>query len=125
MKRNPQRNLVGSVAFVVLMACALPTKAQNAANDLFMQRSAADQALLLGAVVQANGEECDGESVFFMGLGTIGLAKDQAFWSVRCTNGHGYLVTIKPDAAGSMVATECVKLKTLTNLECFKLLSEQ
>jgi hypothetical protein len=119
------RNLAGSVALIILMAYPLPTKAQNIPNDMFMKRSPGEQALLLGAVVQAGGHECDGASVFFMGLGTIGLAKDQAFWSVRCTNDKAHLVTIKPDAAGSMVATECVQLRALTGLECFKLLSEQ
>jgi hypothetical protein len=50
-----------------------------------------------------------------MGVGS----DEEAYWSVRCTNGAEYQVQIKADAAGTGTVLECGVLKTVSGIECF------
>ena len=66
-------------------------------------------------------DKCTGAQAFFMGSGS----DEEAYWSVRCTNGAEYQVQIKADAAGAGTVLECGVLKTVSGIECFKSLSRQ
>jgi len=71
------------------------------------------QAKALGQVA---GEGCAGKTAFFMGM----LPDNRASWSVLCTNGKSYNVSISPDAGGSTKVLECSVLKTIGRVDCFK-----
>lgn len=46
--------------------------------------------------------------------------KDQeAYWSVRCTNGKSYQVAIKADATGHTKVVDCAIMKAMADVNCF------
>jgi hypothetical protein len=92
--------------------------AHNGANAYLLSLDLAARAQTLGKVV---GEGCSGKSTFYMGIGTSGFAKNEAFWSVRCQDGRTYAVETHPDGTSSVL--ECSVLKTMHAGECFKKLS--
>jgi hypothetical protein len=49
----------------------------------------------------------------------MGAATDHAaFWSIKCSNGKGYEVEIKPDGTGAIL--ECPMLEAIHAGHCFK-----
>lgn len=97
-------------------------KTGNVAHDRLSALPPSQQAAMLGRVV---GEGCQGRDAFFMGLNTLAPGKSQVFWSVRCTNGKGYQVSIEPDSNGSTRVLECSVLKAFAKVECFKTFEAQ
>ena len=105
---------------IAITACLLgsgPTMAGNVAHERLAQLPPDQQALSLGRAV---GEGCQGKVAFLMGLGTQGIAKDQAFWNVMCADGRSFEVMIAPDAAGSTTVIECQVLQAMGGGTCFK-----
>ena len=91
----------------------------NGSNAYLLSLTEAARAQMLGKVI---GEGCSGKLTFYMGTGTSGLARDHAFWSVRCQDGRAYVVEAHPDGTSNVL--ECSVLKTLHAGECFKKLSD-
>ena len=91
-------------------------KPVNIANDRLLALPKDQQAVMLGQVV---GEGCIGKLIFYRGIGKTGLAKDKAYWAVRCANGKSYMVEISPDARGSTSVLDCPILKAV-GIDCFK-----
>lgn len=91
-------------------------KPVNIANDRLLALPKDQQAVMLGQVV---GEGCIGKLTFYRGIGKTGLAKDKAYWAVRCANGKSYMVEISPDARGSTSILDCPILKAV-GIDCFK-----
>jgi hypothetical protein len=90
----------------------------NKAHDILVAMPADQQAKALGQVV---GEGCAGKSAFFMGM----QPENKASWSVLCTNGKSYNISISPDAGGSTKILECSVLKAVAHVDCFKKFSAQ
>lgn len=104
-----------ALSIIVLMAGAPFASSQNGANAYLQSLSSSARTAMLGKIVGAG---CVGSQTFYMGLGTAGLAKDDAFWSVRCQNGRAYVVQAHPD--GKSTVLECSVLKDMHAGECFK-----
>ena len=84
----------------------------NVTHSLLLARTARERASFLG---RAAGEGCVGKRAFY-----VGMTKDQiAFWSVGCTNGVSYMVSINPDAVGSTDVVECSFLRFVADVRCF------
>jgi hypothetical protein len=66
--------------------------AENAANDRILALSGVEQATACKMVA----ERCAGTEAFYQGM-----VKGKSFWSVRCSSGEAYQITINPDAAGN------------------------
>jgi hypothetical protein len=94
-------------------------QAENSANDYLLVSKPEERAKRLGNVV---GEGCVGKTTFYGGIGTKGFAKNKAFWSVRCTDGRAFMVTVEPDGNGKVL--DCTVLKAIKAGECFKKLAE-
>jgi|HubBroStandDraft_1064217.scaffolds.fasta_scaffold159246_2 hypothetical protein len=92
---------------------------QNGANAYLLSLSSDARAQMLGKAI-AKG--CSAQIIFYMGIGTAGLAKDQAFWSVRCQDGRTYAVEVHPNGTSTLL--ECSALKTVHAGECFKKLAD-
>src|SRR5262245_46655719 len=95
-------------------------QAENSANDYLLASKPEERAKRLGNAV---GEGCVGKTTFYGGIGTTGFAKNKAFWSVRCTDGSAFMVTIEPD--GSSKVMDCKLLKAMNAGECFKKLAAE
>jgi len=91
----------------------------NISHNQLLALGANAQASLLGQTVN---EGCTGEYAFFMGLDK---ETNDAFWSVRCTNGKSYSVQIKPNATGSTNIMDCEVLKAIAKVSCFVKLRQQ
>jgi hypothetical protein len=87
---------------VLALTTAAMAGSGNQTHDILIGMPADEQAAVLGHVV---GEGCIGASARFKGM-EPGNAAD---WSVRCTNGRSYSVSISPDAAGSTRVKELVR----------------
>lgn len=109
------------IAFHLFLAAALigggasSAVAENGANDYLLAASSSQQATVLG---QAVGEGCKGNKAFYMGIGKEGIAKDQGFWSVRCSDGRSFAVMVYPD--GSSQVLDCKTLAAVGGGTCFK-----
>jgi len=79
----------------------------------------AEQARYLGVAVEDN---CVGDRAFYMGWNH---ADQSAYWSVRCTDGHEYAVSIESDSVGSTQVLDCSMLKVVAKVNCFQTLKEQ
>jgi hypothetical protein len=76
-------------------------------NEWLLTRTPTDQAEWLALVVSSSvGEECSGKDVFYQGLSSDGLS---AYWSVRCTNGREYQVTLRGHAKDTTSVEDCQK----------------
>jgi hypothetical protein len=96
--------------------------AANLASEQLRERPLADQLLILSAAI---GEGCVAEDAYYMGIGEAeGSSKDIAFWSVRCSDGRSFALTINPDAVGSGSVLECETLKAVANQGCFEPLKQ-
>ena len=73
-------------------------KPVNIANDRLLALPKDQQAVMLGQVV---GEGCTGKLTFYRGIGKTGLAKDKAYWAVRCANGKSYMVEVVATQGGA------------------------
>lgn len=112
------RRLICAVAFMVMVGSSAAV-AGNGANDFLLAASSTKQATLLGQVV---GQGCSGRKAFYMGLGTSSIAQDQGFWSVRCSDGRGFAVMVRPD--GSSQVLDCKTLASVGGGTCFKKLPD-
>ncbi|HEY7229180.1 MAG TPA: hypothetical protein VH558_02290 [Pseudolabrys sp.] len=106
---------VAALSTAILIYSAPLASAQNGANAYLQSLSSSARAAMLGKIIGAG---CIGTQTFYMGLGTAGLAKDDAFWSVRCQNGRTYVVQAHPD--GKSTVLECSVLKAMHAGDCFK-----
>jgi hypothetical protein len=93
--------------------------AKNGANAYLLSLSSDARARMLGKAVA---QGCSAQIIFYMGIGTAGLAKDQAFWSVRCQDGRTYEVEVHPNGTSTLL--ECSALKNMHADECFKKLAD-
>src|SRR5471030_1967117 len=66
----------------------------NTGHDLFLTLTPDFRALALGQIVVGSGDMCKGTTTFFMGMNP---RNNDAYWSVTCTNGKSYQVSIKAD----------------------------
>ena len=86
---------------------------RNSENQLLLTRSTAEQARLLGA---ASGKSCRGTDVFFMGMDKHKMG----FWSLRCSDGRQFMITIPASPTQQRVVVECKMLRALkTGMTCF------
>ena len=84
----------------------------NLANDELTKLPRSQQASMLGKVV---GEGCTGKKAFYMGA-----LQDESFWSLKCTNGENYLISIEGDQMGSSKVMNCATYEAITGLRCFQ-----
>jgi len=59
---------------------------------------------------------------FFMGMDP---KDNSAFWSVRCTNGKSYEISIEANATGSTKVVDCALMAAVAKINCFKKLDAQ
>jgi hypothetical protein len=52
------------------------------------------------------------------GAGALPGTENDAYWSIRCYDGRGYVVEVRPDGSGKVL--ECWVLKAMHAGECFK-----
>jgi hypothetical protein len=90
------------------------TLAGNASNYRLLALPEDQQAAFLGMAVQ---EGCIGRRAFYMGSYT---KDNRAFWSVGCSNGKEYEVTILSDAIGTTTVTDCSFLRIVGHMNCFE-----
>jgi hypothetical protein len=96
------------------IAASRPAIARNSENDFLLTQTPAEQASFLGV---ASGKGCRGTEAFFMGLDT----HKTGFWSVRCTDGRSFMITISSQGASSRVVMECRVLEAMrTGRFCFR-----
>ena len=91
----------------------------NVAHDHFLKLTPDFRALALAQIVVGSGDMCTGTTTFFMGMN---LMDNDAYWSVRCTNGKSYQIRIKADDGGSTSVLDCDVLK-LAKVSCFQKLN--
>lgn len=82
----------------------------NSAHDRVSKLPKAEQAAVLAKAIP-----CTGVDAFFMGMGP----EREAFWSLRCTDGKTYAVSLAPKLADSKVI-ECSVLAAIGAGPCFK-----
>ena len=87
----------------------------NRAHDAMVGLSTASQIAALEVGVLSAGYRCVGQRAFFMGLGE----RNSALWSIQCSGGKSYLVTIEADSVGSSKVLDCEFLK-LAKMSCFE-----
>jgi hypothetical protein len=92
-------------------AATSPAKIEGA-DGLLTAKAASDAAIYVRAAVP-----CAEKRVFFNG--TDGKTGD-AFWSLQCTDGTGYLVELEPDVEGSTTVTRCSTLSATADIKCFE-----
>jgi hypothetical protein len=94
----------------------------NAAHDMLSKLDVGARASALGGIVASSGDRCRGKDAFFMGSDP---KDNEAYWSVRCTNGKSYEVAIKANATGSTSIMDCAALKAVADVDCFVKLSDK
>lgn len=92
-----------------------PAVTGNSAHDRVNKLPKAEQAALLGKAIP-----CTGIDAFFMGMGP----EREAFWSLRCTDGRTYAVSLPLKVADGKVV-ECAVLAAVGAGPCFKKFSGQ
>lgn len=88
----------------------------NPAHDYLVAHPATRPQVLAKAV----GEGCKGQSAFYQATAACSAAGEPAhtaLWSVRCTNGKSYSVSVFPDGRSSVM--DCALLETLHAGHCF------
>ncbi len=101
-----------------LLSCAVCSAvfgSENGANDYLLTLTALQRLDMLAKVIGAG---CRGQRVFYKGVGTAGLSKNEAFWDVTCTSGKSYEIEVHPD--GSSQVLECSVLEAMHAGKCFK-----
>lgn len=89
----------------------------NETDRLLGARTTTEQANLLALTVQSSGDPCNTPSrPFRMGIDRQGTA----IWSVACSNGKSYAVSISSNASGSTKVLDCAALKAIVKVDCFK-----
>jgi len=84
---------------------------------MLAELSAAAQAVVLAEAVRSTGDQCDGQRAFFMGLSP---GDNEALWSIQCSGGKAYEVSLAADSVGSSKVLDCETLRTLANVNCFE-----
>jgi hypothetical protein len=84
---------------------------------MLLELDADARAATLGSVVTASGDKCRGNAAFFRGMNP---KDNEAYWSVRCTNGKSYEVTIEANATGDTNVVNCSILKAVADADCFE-----
>ena len=102
------------LALTVLGATPCAQGGENRANDFLLAQTELARAMRLGGVV---GEGCYPDRVFYGGMGARGVARDQGFWSVRCSNGRSYMVDVRPDGTSNVLS--CAVLEAFRAGRCF------
>jgi hypothetical protein len=82
----------------------------------------AARAAALGTVVGSTGDRCKGTESFFMGMSP---KDNSALWSVRCSTGKSYEISIDADATGTTSVMDCSILKAVADVDCFARLDSQ
>jgi hypothetical protein len=92
--------------------------AGNAANEYLLAAGPAVQSTNLANAV---GQNCHGQSAFFMGLSKAN--SDDALWSIKCFDGRAFVVELHPDGSSRFLG--CAAYEGMHNGVCFqKLLGE-
>jgi hypothetical protein len=89
---------------------------------MLLTKTADVRASALAHIVESSGDLCTGTTAFFMGLNP---KDNEAYWSVRCTNGKSYEVAIMADATGHTSVMDCDLLKAVAKVSCFVNLNQQ
>jgi hypothetical protein len=114
------------LAFGVTLLPTVSLASENKANDYLLSVTPKQQAELLGKVV---GEGCIGKISFYQGsmddrgprpksATKLPGHEHDAHWSVKCTNGKSFLVSVSPTGAGQVL--ECSVLEAVGGGHCFK-----
>ena len=106
------------LAALIAAAPGLTAKAadpKNAANDRLLALPPGEQAAMLTKGIK----DCQGESVFPMGVVSTAKYKGLAYWSVHCKDGRNFAVQIAPDPKAPWIAADCSALQG-SGKECFK-----
>jgi hypothetical protein len=88
----------------------------NPAHDYLVAHPATRAQVLAKAV----GEGCKGRSAFYQAItscGVPGMPARTAWWSVKCTNGKSYSVSLFPDGRSSIM--DCALLEAVHAGHCF------
>ena len=104
------RLLYAIAAIVTVATSTASAQTGNVGHDRMSSLSPAQQAKLLGM-----GVPCVGTEAFFQGMSP----NNEAFWSVRCSNGKSYQTMLTPNLADSKVL-ECSVIEALGLTPCFK-----
>lgn len=92
----------------ITVACVLSLYAGaalgNRADDILRTLGDSDRRTVLARMLAASGERC-GEVVEAFRQGRD--RQDNAYWSVRCSNGAALQIRVAPDAGGSTRITDC------------------
>jgi len=88
----------------------------NLAHDMLMTKPPDFRASALANIAASSGYRCTGKEAFFMGLNP---KDNEAYWSVRCTNGKSYEISIKADATGHTSVVDCAIMKAMADVDCF------
>jgi hypothetical protein len=94
----------------------------NVTHDMLLAKPADVRASVLAHIVESSGDLCTGTKAFFMGLNP---KDNEAYWSVRCTNGKSYEVAIKADAFGHTSVVDCAIMKAMADVDCFVKMDDQ
>ena len=94
---------------------AMAAGSGNAANDRLLVLPPQEQAAMLTKGIK----DCQGESVFAMGVVSTAKYKGLAYWSVHCKDGRNFAVQIAPDPKAPWIAADCSALQG-SGKECFK-----
>jgi hypothetical protein len=88
----------------------------NPAHDYLVAHPATRAQVLAKAV----GEGCKGRSAFYQAITSCsvpGMPARTAWWSVKCTNGKSYSVSLFPDGSSSIM--DCALLEAVHAGHCF------
>jgi hypothetical protein len=95
------------------VSASSPAILRNSENEFLLTQPPAEQARWLGA---ASGKSCEGVDAFFMGQDT----RKNASWSLRCSDGREFLITLVPAGMRSMIVMDCKVVRRLkTGTTCF------
>jgi hypothetical protein len=89
--------------------------AGNATNDYLLASKPDVQSSNLSAAV---GQNCQGQSPFFMGISKAGASTDNAYWSIKCSDGRAFVVEVHPDGSSRFLA--CSVYEGMHNGVCFQ-----
>jgi hypothetical protein len=92
-----------------------PAHAGNATNEYLLSAGAAVQSSNLSAAV---GQNCQGQSPFYMGMSKASTGTDNALWSIKCSDGRAFVVEVHPDGSSRFLA--CSVYEGMHNGVCFQ-----
>ena len=93
------------------------TPEYNPGHQLLSAMSVEERNQSFGQLLNTSGEPCPRVSVSQL----QGVSDEkEAFWSVACTDGGRWMISILPDEAGTARILHCGMLKLVAGSECFK-----